>query len=285
VKTKSIILLQLSLVFATFGQQSMHEVFLSASVLIKLSNGGEASGFFYADSINCYLVTAKHVFFDMKSNRLLSETADLISYPRDPYKDPSNVLRCDLKLLLDGNLVRYHRLFDVAVAQIGHNEKSDSVNAFIQYNAAITKPNPQASRINPFKKENTLVSKEVAVGTEVYIAGYPSSIGITEMPQLESTQPLLRKGIVAGKNHRRQTIILDCPVYFGNSGGPVMASLSTSFKTELRLIGIVSEFVPFEEKWINDKYKYANVEFSNSGYSIVAPIEVMLEMIAEFKAQ
>jgi hypothetical protein len=49
------------------------------------------------------------------------------------------------------------------------------------------------------------------------------------------------------------------------------------------LVGIVSEFVPFEEKWINDKYGYANVEYSNSGYSIIAPIEIMLELIKQFK--
>jgi len=52
---------------------------------------------------------------------------------------------------------------------------------------------------------------------------------------------------------------LDCPVYKGNSGGPVVASVHSGLETKFRLIGIVSEFVPFEEKWINDKYGYATL--------------------------
>lgn len=265
-----------------FAQFPIPEEYLTFPVYIKLANGGTATGFYYTDSTNFYLVTAKHVFFDPNTRRLNSETAELISYPRDPYKNPYNLLKCNLKTLLDKNLVRYHNQFDVAVALIGVQEKVDSVNMLISYNETITKPNPKASRVNQFSEIYILESKDLPVGTEVHIFGYPTSVGIKEMPQLELTQPLFRRGIVAGKNYKLNTIILDCPVYKGNSGGPVVASLTDGRETKFRLIGIVSEFVPFEEKWINDKYGYANVEYSNSGYSIIAPIEIMLELIKQF---
>jgi hypothetical protein len=269
-----------SIVYAQFP---IPEEFLTFPVYIKLARGGTATGFYYSDSTNFYLVTAKHVFFDPNTGKLNSENAELISYPRDPYKNPYNLLKCDLKLLLDRNLVVFHKQFDVAVALIGNQEKIDSVNMLLHYNEAITKPDPKASRVNQFTPMYILESKDLPVGTEVHIFGYPTSVGIKEMPQLELTQPLLRRGIVAGKNYKLNTIILDCPVYKGNSGGPVVASLYSGLETKFRLIGIVSEFVPFEEKWINDKYGYANVEFSNSGYSIIAPIEIMLELIKQFK--
>lgn len=265
-----------------YAQFLIPEEYLTLPVYIKLVRGGTATGFYYNDSTNFYLVTAKHVFFDPNSGKLNSETAELVSYPRDPYKNPYNLLECDLKLLLNKNLVVSHNQFDVAVALIGKTEKIDSVNMMISYNEAISKSNPKASRVHSFLPEDILESKDVPVGTEVHIFGYPTSLGIKEIPQLELTQPLLQRGIVAGKNYKLNTIILDCPVYKGNSGGPVVATINKGSETEFKLIGIVSEFVPFEEKWINDKYGYANVEYSNSGYSIIAPIEIMLELIQQF---
>jgi hypothetical protein len=266
-----------------YAQFPIPEESLSFPVYIKLSKGGSATGFYYTDLINFYLVTAKHVFFDPTTGKLNSESAELISYPRDPYKNPYNLFNCDLKWLLDKNLVVYDKQFDVAVALIGKQEKIDSINMVVRYNDAIIKQNPQTSRVNPFGKNIILESKDLPVGTEVHIFGYPTSLGIKQMPQLELTQPLLRRGIVAGKNYKLNTIILDCPVYKGNSGGPVVASIHNGLETQFKLVGIVSEFVPFEEKWINDKYGYANVEYSNSGYSIIAPIEIMLELIKQFK--
>ena len=267
-----------------FAQAPIPEEFLTYPVYIKLSNGGSATGFYYSDSTNFFLVTAKHVFFDPNTNRLNSQDADLISYPRDPYKNPYNLLKCNLKLLIEKNLVRYDNQFDVAIALIGKNEKIDSIDFMIYYNDAISKTqDSKASRVNSFSRLYALESKKLPVGTEVHIFGYPSSVGTKQAQQLELMQPLFRRGIVAGKNYKLNTIILDCPVYMGNSGGPVVASIIRGFTTEFYLIGIVSQFVPFEEKWINDKYGYANTEWSNSGYSIIAPIEIMLDLMKQFK--
>jgi hypothetical protein len=281
-KRKSFICLLYFSITIIYAQSPIPEEYLTFPVYIKLSNGGSATGFYYSDSTNFYLVTAKHVFFDPATNRLNSDNADLISYPRDPYKNPFNLLKCNLKHLLDKNLVRYNTQFDVAVALIGKIIKIDSVNSLTIYNESITKPNPKSSRVNNFSRLDLLESKNLLVGTEVHIFGYPTSLGIKEMPQIELTQPLFRRGIVAGKNYKLNTIILDCPVYKGNSGGPVVASLFDGRETKFRVIGIISEFVPFEEKWINDKYGYANVEYSNSGYSIIAPIEVMLDLVKQY---
>jgi hypothetical protein len=170
-------LLNLLFFFSTvFAQFPLPEQFLTFPVYIKLARGGTATGFYYSDSTNFYLVTAKHVFFDPNSGKLNSETAELISYPRDPYKNPYNLLKCDLKFLLDRNLVVAHNQFDVAVALIGKQERIDSVNMMLNYNESITKPNPKSSRVNQFSPVYILESKDLLVGTEVYIAGYPTSV-------------------------------------------------------------------------------------------------------------
>ncbi|MCX8104776.1 MAG: serine protease [Ignavibacterium album] len=281
-KFKLVILSFTYLLEFIWAQAPIPEELLTSSVYIKLPNGMSATGFYFSDSINCFLVTAKHVFFEANDGKISSETADLISYPRDPYTSPPNLLSCNLKFLLKRNLVVFHQQFDVAVALIGEKEMIDSINAIIHYNESITKPDSKPSRVTYFYPSLLLESKDLLVGTDVYITGYPSSLGMKEMPQLEPSQPLLRKGIVAGKNQKLNTIILDCPVYKGNSGSPVVAALQDGLKTDFKLIGIVSEFVPFVEYWYNDKYGYKNIEFSNSGYSIIAPVDVMLELIKQF---
>ena len=95
--------------------------------------------------------------------------------------------------------------------------------------------------------------------------------------------PLLRRGIVAGKNQAAQTIIVDCPAYYGNSGGPVCHVELDGMRTEFTIIGIVSQFVPFVEQWENKTHRYSNMELSNSGYSIITPIDAMFDLIKKYE--
>ena len=106
--------------------------------------------------------------------------------------------------------------------------------------------------------------------------GYPSSIGLKQTPQIDYNKPLLRNGIVAGKNKDRKIIILDAEVYPGNSGGPVIQVTRESLADiSYSVIGLVSEFVPFAHKTVSRKDSILN----NSGYSIVTPIDPVLELM------
>jgi hypothetical protein len=121
---------------------------------------------------------------------------------------------------------------------------------------------------------------EVLVGNDVYIFGYPESIGVSGIPQIDYERPLLRKGIVAGLNSKSRAIILDCAVYGGNSGGPVLQVEELDpVHRQFRLIGIVRQFVPYEENWLNLSQNYVNVTRSNSGYSVAEPVDSLLELI------
>jgi RNA polymerase sigma factor (sigma-70 family) len=106
------------------------------------------------------------------------------------------------------------------------------------------------------------------------VMAYPISIGI-DPNQIEYDLPLLRKGIVAGKNPKNRTIIIDCAAYQGNSGGPVFVRENDKF----RIIGIVTEFVPFRELWENRMFHYYNMQMSNSGYAVVVPIDSILNTL------
>ena len=49
------------------------------------------------------------------------------------------------------------------------------------------------------------------------------------------------------------------------------------------VIGVVSEFIPFEEVWYNLKHKYTNSSIENSGYSVVVPMDVVFDLINKSK--
>jgi len=116
--------------------------------------------------------------------------------------------------------------------------------------------------------DNYKLFKDVYVGNTVYVFGYPSSITRTN-PWLDIGIPLLRKGIIAGVNKTIKSIILDCPVFGGNSGGLVLEveRYSTGFSS--RAIGIVTDYVPYQKE-----------SHENSGYSVVVPMDFVEELIS-----
>jgi len=126
--------------------------------------------------------------------------------------------------------------------------------------------------------------EDVQVSDEVYLFGYPSSIGIRDIagfpPQIDYNLPLLRKAIVAGKNPNNRTIVLDSPTYFGNSGGPVLAIENPSLGIyKFKLIGVISQYIPFAEHIENKTYRVGYIQLSNSGFSVVTPADSILDIV------
>jgi len=120
---------------------------------------------------------------------------------------------------------------------------------------------------------------DALVSNEVFVFGYPVSVG--QADQIDHSRPLLRKGIIAGKNDAKSTIILDCPMYQGNSGGLVVEIDSGNlFNRQIYGLGVVSQFVPFVEKFQSLSFPdLINTTLENSGYSIVTPMDRVLELL------
>ena len=262
------------------------QVHLATPVLLKLSSGQEASGFYVNDSNCIFLVTARHVLFERGGTNLLAPTCTALSWTHDFSSSNHFLLQLHLtQQYADGEL-RRHPDRDLAVLRIGTmtNQLPSQFN-FIKdrrYVEWLQKPVPDsplvALSLDMFQTfTNALISRDV------FIFGYPSSLGIQQVPQLEHDRPLLRKGILAGKNYSRRMLVVDAPVFYGNSGGPVLEmDTSTPGVWRLKLLGTVSEFVPFEEDWLNLRHGIRNVQISNSGYAVVEPVDALLEMIKGF---
>lgn len=260
---------------------------LKYPVLIKYKNNPIATGFFGRKDNVVYFVTAKHVFYQKNKegvDTLMNESAELVAYSRESGFNNQIKISVMLNLLANEKNLRIHPTSDVLVIKIGEIIKSDEGSAitFTQGAKILTAGKQEIVTAN--FDDTIKLYNDVSISNDIYIFGYPSSLGIKNVPQIDYERPLLRKGIVAGKNENLKTIILDCPSYYGNSGGPVVEIERVNLTTyKFSVVGLVSEFVPFEEEWYSQKHKIVNINIENSGYSVATPIDPALEVIASWR--
>ena len=267
---------------AVHAQRSIPDDNLAYPVLIE-APGELSSGFYLSTGTSIYLVTAKHALFEPTHGHLRVGPMSLLSYPRDPKESGTNLLLLDTATLSQAGEIRGHPIADVAVVRIGDLVKSapdkQPVLLTLKTIPGVTMRTSAPSGLLGVDISTVKKYQDVLVANEVLVFGYPTSLGIQELPQLDPLRPLLRRGIVAGLNPRARSIIIDCPSYPGNSGGPVVEVDREAFKVTISVVGVVSEFVPFAEKSIHYPIAYQNVNISNSGYTIVTPMDFVLELV------
>jgi len=251
---------------------------LAYPVLITLKNGSQGSGFFLNASKASFLVTARHVLFQDKSDDLLDSEAKTLSYAKDPKDKGKNEFVLDLKALKQSGEIKPHADHDVAVIRMGTKDKSGQGT----WNAPNGVSMTQSAKSGVLGVAEGAIKRfsDVLTANQVFIFGYPSSLGLKEFPQIDYLRPLLRTGIVAGTNDQTKTLIIDCPAYRGNSGGPVVEVEQEGSDQKLWMIGVVSQFVPAVEKWLENGCAKTNVY--NSGYTVAAPMDFVLELVDQF---
>lgn len=280
-----IILLSLCRIGEAGAWRDIVEYYLTIPVSVALENNQTATGFYIVIDKVVFFVTARHAFLvEAKDNtfNLASNTAVLKSSNFGTDSDAEKIIALDLSKLYNNGCIIYNKLFDIAVIKI-----ADFIDEteFKGVEGVVIKQTPgpfNLTTLDYIKKY-----EETLIGNEVFVFGYPTTLGIQEVPQIDFSKPLVRKGIIAGKNEKTRTIILDCPVDFGNSGSPVLECKpvyeGSNLIKECWLIGIVTKFVPFVEETVNMRYKYSNYTLNNSGYSVITPIDIVLEMVRQNK--
>jgi len=198
--------------------------------------------------------------------KLRSNEITLFSYAPKNFGDGVNKCEVQLTKLFESGQVKYHPSQDVAFIRIGNLKKDADQQVVTVRRDWLTCE--QVKGIFGLGQDNFKLLRDVIVGNPVFVFGYPTSItGIN--PWLNIKLPLLRKGIIAGKNEDLRAIILDCPAFYGNSGGLVIeVERTTLTETQYKAIGLITNFVPYKIDW-----------FQNSGYSVVVPMDFVLELI------
>ncbi len=249
------------------------------SVQVDILNRVPATGIYLRDSLNVYFATAKHVLLDTSVDTLWGKKVVLSSPPEeDIFQGDLIEFTLDLASLLLSKAIKYHKKHDVAVIRIGGLSK-DLRKVGLMKGVQLTGKNVPQSGIPALALQYMIPYKDILIGNDVYIIGYPSALGFQESPQFDYDRPLLRKGSIAGKHNKAKTVILDCPVYYGNSGSPVLQVRDVGRERNFEVIGIITQFIPFDEALANRKTLVPRTFSSNSGYSVVEPIDSILEII------
>jgi hypothetical protein len=272
-----------------FAQKGLVDILMLGVTEIKYSNGGSASGVLVVDSNFFYLVTAKHCLVNSLSTNsinLVDTSFILVYYVGDPYSAKADTLLVNLAGAAKSNNLYFDPFQDIGIISIaritGH---TPSGNLMFEYDRNVKKLTANAPA--GAYADLLLDFDKVDVGNDCYIFGFPSSLQTNSKSDYDFDRPLLRKGVIAGKNKHLGTIIVDCPAYQGNSGGPVYA-VSLREGDNIGLIGIVSRSVLHVETLENRYYNsLASVNYLNSGYTVIVPIEfarpLMKRLAATYK--
>jgi len=238
------------------------------------------SGFYLnKDDESHYLVTARHVLFqedDGEELILISNKIKVSSYSND-----SDNLRMEFEIDLEKVEVKASKENDIVVVKIGHFKETTDKGKALKFEDGVKPLGLSLSGRLLFVRNDNLKSyDDVLISNEVFIFGYPNSLSFNNAPQIDYKSPLLRKGIIAGKNNVKKTIILDCPVYGGNSGGvAIEVETITLGQTKYKVIGVVSQYIPFVDNLKSLRLGYINTTIENSGYSVVVPTDTILDLI------
>lgn len=258
-------------------------------IIIGSSSG---SGFFIRNGEEIYLVTAKHVLFSQdsvtKNFTLFDKKLYVICYPLTTtgVTQTERVYEFNLESLLSAGDLKTHSSADIVVIKLGSVSGINGGRYSLSMLDAVTISKPSDGTLISYNMINARRFGEVEVTNDVFVLGYPSSLSSAGMNQLDSNSALVRKGIVAGKNNINRSLILDCPVYGGNSGGIVIEVNQNNETLEINfhLIGIVVQFVPFVDQWRNINFPdLFNSSLQNSGYSVVLPVDYIYELIEEIE--
>jgi len=252
---------------------------LALPVSLTLKSGEFGSGFYLRGKRYIYLVTAKHVLFDLNTGALKGDYVEITSYQKDPSNFSPSIFGIDIKTLHANGKIKYKDRDIVAIVMGEYKHISKDENPIIFF----TEISSKAKNLEIVTAELAGLAKfeDVSITGDVFISGYPKSIGIGHN-QFDFERPLFRKGVVAGLNYQNKSIILDCIVYPGNSGGPVIqVDNFLDGSRKFSVIGIVIQLIPFSGSWINNQFEYSKTSFTNSGYSVAESVDSVLALLGE----
>jgi hypothetical protein len=202
---------------------------------------------------------------------------------RDPNNQFTNVLSLNMAAINASQNIRTFTNRDLSIVRVAAIR---GASLDFASGVSMTLPPPDApSSLQGFGGTNYWKPfDQVFIGNEVYVFGYPNSLGDDDRSQLDYTRPLLRRGCLAGRNIANRTLIIDAAMFGGNSGGPVLEYDRQFTRTDWPIIGVVTQFVPFiDQREVNGYSHEVSKRYSNSGYAVVEPIDFVFELIADWE--
>lgn len=261
---------------SSFGQYSIDPKIRASSVLIQ-SNNGSGSGFILTDTAlnHLFIITARHVIINPTTQKL-TDSITITCYREDVDADAKSIFKINLNdCTLSGEL-QIDSKNDVAVIKFGKLVSTGSNYMAIQYPNYVTKLSKD-TKIQGWPTYQSLSLEDTIPGSDLFIIGFPQSLGL--QGNFDIDRPLMRKGIIAGKDLKLGRIIGDGAVYFGNSGGIAVAIHFNGKDFQTVLVGVISQYIPFDESLYDKRGVQRSLDFRNSGYSVIIPTNYIFPLL------
>ena len=241
-----------------------------------------ATGFLYGHLMEKVSEEQKRYRIFLVSNRHVFES-ERIAFLRFNPEGAEPAREYDLPLLdADGNRVwKAHSDPEVDIAVIGIN-----ANLLREHGIRFEWFRDDQHRLN----RESAKAQAVTEGDAVFVLGFPMGL-VGEQRNFV----VVRQGVIARIRDCLETIrkefLVDCAVFPGNSGGPVvtrpeMMSISgTKSANAAHLLGVVASYVPYRDVAISTQTKRPRVIFEeNSGLASAFPIDYVDDIVPDFLA-
>ena len=195
----------------SFTQKSFNQDILSLAVLVAMPGKGYGSGVFILNENKVYFATARHVLFNQ--NKKLkrfnitpkSKKVQLHYYGINNNFDNVSQLEIDFHTLVESKKIKVHVGSDICVFQVGIIQGKDLK---LLESVKLTKGEMNMNLAN---ESMIRYFNDIEIGGDTFVIGYPKALGMKSNPQYNFNHPVVRKGIVAGKNSAKKTLLIDCP--------------------------------------------------------------------------
>lgn len=220
-------------------------------------NGSTGSGFLHKTEANLYLITAKHVLLN-NDNTLIGNNIVIIA--KNVNEGIATATTYEIEISdLSNTILSDDPNLDIIALKIENDENTIITNNVLR--AFVTN-----NDILNFDNLNVLES--------IYIGGCPTSLSIN-VTDYDITRISFRRGIISSIYDKE--FIIDCPSYYGMSGGPIFIENNNG---EIHIIGIISKLVPLLVQWFNNRERaIINTDFENSGFSICIKLNEIINKL------
>ena len=175
-----------------FGESAIPEEYAKYPVMITLDTGSSASGFYFHDNQRgIYFVTARHVLFESgqegRVKKPRAARALLLSYPAEDAETPIFMELNLPKLWQDGALI-LHGSQDIVLVRLGTIATHGAVREIALSAGVLRKAFSGKEMTGTILGANPDMIKKVpkvSIGNEVFLFGFPTSLGIQDYPQID----------------------------------------------------------------------------------------------------
>ena len=243
---------------------------MSAAGSLKLFDGSLATGFVLRRGNIRVLITPKHAVYK-NDGTLYANGCELVQ-PTDVLENKYNHFNIDFTSCI----IKTHPVYDICMIHL-----QEHIDGKFTYSSGVEPLNHDGKSL-AMTTDKVIFIKDLNLASEIFIVGYPTSLGLKQSPQFNYNQPLLKKGIISNVDIPRKTIILDSSVYHGNSGSPVLMPIMEKGKWRMYCIGMIIQSIPYIQKWHNIKDNIINEEHHNSNYCVAISFDAIFELLKEF---